>query len=141
MPMINDNRGRNFITLMVIVAISVALLRVIAVSIIERNTAANKSSAQGTVRLIAVALENFAKDNKGEYPLLFQELTRTKPPYLDKDYILSSPVKGYSYSCPRLEPAGYSCFASPTICKVTGNTSFNITTGGLLVSEECDKKE
>lgn len=139
--MIKNNRGKNFITIMVIVAISAVFLRVVAVRIIERNTAQNKSSAQSTIKLIAVSLENYAKDNKGLYPLTFQSLTLTKPSYLDKDYISISPVKGYSYSCTRLDASGYSCFATPTICKVTGNTSFNIITGGLLVSEECDKKE
>ena len=126
---------------MVIIAISAVLLRVITVKVIERNTAQNKSSALGTIKLIATALENYAKDSKGLYPLSFQALTETKPPYLDKDYITQSPVKGYTYNCSRLESSGYNCSATPTICKVTGITSFNITTGALLVSEECDKKE
>ena len=85
--MIKNNRGKNFITIMVIVAISAVFLRVVAVRIIERNTAQNKSSAQSTIKLIAVSLENYAKDNKGLYPLTFQSLTLTKPSYLDKDYI------------------------------------------------------
>ena len=139
--MTKNNRGNNFITIMVIIAISAVLLRVIAVRIIERNTAQNKSSAQGTIKLIAIALENYAKDNKGSYPLAFQSLIQSKPSYIDKDYVTISPVNGYTYSCLRLDSSGYNCSAIPTICKVTGNTVFTITTGGLLVSEECDKKE
>lgn len=136
-----NKKGKSFIAIMVIIAISAVLLRFIAVRIIEINTAQNKSSAQSTIKLIATALENYAKDNKGTYPPNIQELTKTKPPYLDKDYITLSPVKGYSYSCWRLEPSGYNCSAAPTICKVTGDIVFNISTGGLLVSEDCDKKE
>ncbi|MEK6727598.1 MAG: hypothetical protein AABY28_02845 [Candidatus Omnitrophota bacterium] len=136
-----NNKGKNFITIMVIIAISAVLLRVITVRVIERNTAQNKSSALGTIKLIATALENYAKDSKGLYPVSFQSLTETKPPYLDIDYITQSPVKGYTYSCSRLEPSGYNCSAAPTICKVTGSAAFTITTGALLVSEECDKKE
>lgn len=139
--MIKNNRGKNFITIMVIIAISAVSLRVIAVRIIEKNTEQNKSSAQSTIKLIAIALENYAKDSKGLYPSTFQSLTSTKPPYLDKDYISASPVKGYIYSCSRMEQSGYNCSSIPTICKVTGSVSFNISTGGLLVSEECDKKE
>lgn len=138
---IMNKKGKNFITIMVIIAISAVLIRVITVRVIERNTAQNKSSAFGTIKLIATALENYAKASNGLYPLSFQALTETKPPYLDKDYITQSSLKGYTYSCLRLEPSGYNCSAIPTICKVTGSTAFTITTGGLLVSEECDKKE
>ena len=137
----NNSKGKNFITIMVIIAISAVLLRIITVRVIERNTAQNKSFALGTIKLIAAALENYAKGSKGLYPSSFQALTETKPPYLDKDYITQSSIKGYTYSCSRLEPSGYNCSAIPTICKVMGNAVFTITSGGLLVSEECDKKE
>lgn len=136
-----DNRGKNFITIMVIIAISAVLLRVITVRVIERNIAQNKTFALGTIKLIAAALENYAKGPKGLYPVSFQALTETKPPYLDKDYITQSSIRGYTYNCSRLEPSGYNCSAAPTICKVTGSAVFTITSGGLLVSEECDKKE
>jgi len=136
-----DNKGKSFVTIMVIIAISALCLRIVVDGLIKLNIAQNESNAQGTLKLVSAALESFARDNHGSYPAGLSVLTKPSPPYLDKDYIAQSPIKGYNYSCPRLEPSGYSCYAAPAKCKLSGNTIYNITTAGLLVSEECNKKE
>ena len=136
-----DKRAKSFVTIMIVIAILALLLRFAIDWIIKMNIAQNESNAQGTLKLIAVGLENYAKDNKGLYPASFAVLTEPGHPYLDKDYIAQPPIKGYDYSCPRLEPSGYSCLASPTKCKVTGNKLYTAKTGGLFIPEECDKKD
>ena len=109
--------------------------------IINATCAQNESNAQTTLKLISTAFENYAKDNHGAYPANISVLTRSTPPYLDKDYLKQSPIKGYHYNCNRLDAAGYSCHAFPTRCRLTGKLEFSVTTGSLLISEDCGVKE
>lgn len=136
-----DTRARSFVTIMVVIAISSLLLRIAIEQIIKINISQNESNASSTLKLISTALENYAKDHLGVYPSELSALTQTSPPYLDKDYIASSTIKGYNYSCSRLEPSGYSCSANPTRCGLTGNMIYTISSGGLLISEVCSRKE
>lgn len=134
-------KGRSFVAIMIVIAISCLLLRIVIGQIIKLNIEQNESNAQGTLKLISTALENFAKDNQGIFPANVSILTQPSPPFLDKDYILESPIKGYNYNCPRLEPSGYSCYAAPTRCGLAGNMVYTITSGGTLLTEDCSKEE
>lgn len=136
-----DNRARSFVMLMMIIAVFSFLLRTVIERIIKINIIQNESGAQATLKLISTALENYSQDNQGVFPASLSLLTQTHPSYLDKDYVAQSPIKGYNYSCLRLEPSGYSCQAIPVKCKITGKIIYTITTAGALVSEECGKKE
>ena len=127
--------------IMVVIALTALALRMIISEIINVTSAQNEASAQSTLKLISTALENYAKNNQGVYPLKISVLTQSQPSYLDKDYIKQSPVKGYIYNCSRLDATGYSCSAFPARCKLTGKTVFTVTTGSLLISEGCDKEE
>jgi hypothetical protein len=86
-------------------------------------------------------LENYAKDHLGTFPGNLSVLTQGTPPYIDKNYIAESPIRGYYYTCSRLEPSGYSCSATPVKCNLTGRVIYTIVTEGLLLSEWCSKKE
>jgi len=136
-----DKRGKSFVTIMIVIALLALILRIVVEALINRNMALNQSNAQGTLKLISAALENYAKDNQGAYPANFSLLAKPQPPYLDRDYLAQSPIKGYNYSCPRLEPSGYSCSAAPKKCGFDGKIAYNVTTGGIAVLEECSKKE
>jgi len=126
---------------MVIIAILALVLRFAFERIIKITVSQNDVNAQATLRLISTALENYAKDNKGVFPDDLSVLIRNNPQYLDKDYIVKSPIRGYDYNCSRLEALGYSCSATPVKCRLTGNTLYTVTTGGLVVSEGCGGKE
>jgi competence protein ComGC len=134
-------KGRSFVAIMIIVAVSSLLLRFGIEQVIKINVIQNESVAQATLKLISTALENYAKDNRAAYPLSLSLLARSSPAYLDQDYISKSPIRGYEYSCSRLEPSGYACSAAPIRCDFSGKAVYTITTGGSLVSEECSKKE
>ncbi len=136
-----NNKGVSFISIMVILALFALILRFAIERIIEISIKQNDSNAQATIKLISVALENYAKDHQGAFPSSLSVLTQNNPSYLDKDYIAKSPLKGYEYSCLRLEASGYSCSAVPLKCKFSGKTIYMITTGGLVVSESCSTKE
>jgi hypothetical protein len=133
--------GRSFVTIMIIIAVSALGLRIALTQVIRINIVQNESNAQGTLKLISAALENYASNNQGSFPRTLSALIKPRPSYLDRDYILESPIKGYHYNCLRLEPTGYNCSASPVKCGLTGKIIYTVTTGSLSVSEECNKKE
>lgn len=135
-----DKRGVSFVLTMIIIACLALFLRIALTQFMRINIALNESDAQATLKLMSVALENYARNNNNTYPARFSLLTQPVPPYLDKDYLASSPIRGYNYSCSRLEGASYSCSAAPVKCNVTGKMSYTLTTGGVLVSEYCAKK-
>lgn len=134
-------RGRSFVIIMVVIAICALVLRFGIEELIKINITQNESNASGTLKLISTALENYAKDHSGSFPTSLSLLTKDNPPYLDKDYIAESPIRGYNFGCGRLEISGYSCLATPIKCKLSGKMIYTVTTGGLLISEECTKKE
>lgn len=134
-------QGRSFVSIMIFIAIFVLVLRVTIEQIIRVSIPQNESIASRTLKLYATALDNYAKNNHGAYPMDLTYLTQTNPPYLDKDYTERSSFRGYIYSCSKLDSSGYSCSAAPVICGVTGKTSYIVTTGGFFISEPCKKKE
>jgi competence protein ComGC len=136
-----DNQAKSFVTMMIVISLSALLVRTGIQGLININISQDESNAEGTLKLIAASLENYAKDNHDKYPPNFSVLTQARPAYLDKDYIAQSPIKGYNYGCVRLEPSGYSCYARPARCGLTGGTTYTITTGSVLVSEACKKSE
>ncbi len=136
-----NKKARSFVTVMIIIALSVLILRFAIEQLTKRNIAQNETSALSTLKLISASLENYAKDNHGVFPLSLTVLTRTSPLYLDRDYIKESPIKGYTYTCSKLDGSGYNCTANPVKCKMTGSIVYNISTGGLFVSEGCKKEE
>ncbi|PIP21168.1 MAG: hypothetical protein COX40_00890 [Candidatus Omnitrophica bacterium CG23_combo_of_CG06-09_8_20_14_all_40_11] len=141
-PLIMEkNKGRSFVTIMIITVITALFLRVTVNELIKGNIAQNEANALSALKLISAALENYAKDNQGIFPANLSILTQTNPVYLNKDYIEESPIKGYSYSCSRLDSSGYNCSAIPVKCKTTGKIVYNISTGGLFVSENCKEEE
>lgn len=138
---VNHRSAKSFVTIMIAIAFSALFLRIGIEALIRINGAQNEYDAQGTLKLIAAALENYASDNHDQYPSRFSVLTQSRPAYLDKDYVFQSPIKGYNYGCLRLEPAGYSCYARPTRCGLTGKTVYTISTGSSLEQEDCVKGE
>jgi len=139
--MIKNKSGRSFVAIMLVIAIMALILRAIISRTIKIEIAQNELNASGTLKLISASLENYAKNNKGVFPATISALVKTEPPYLDKDYTSGPPFKGYVYSCQSLEEKGYSCSATPLKCNQSGRLIYTVTTGGLLVSDECGRKE
>ncbi len=135
-----NRKARSFVTIMIIVALSALLLRIAVHKIIIYNIEQNQLLAQVNLKLLSTALENYAKDNKGLYPTDIDLLTKNKPPYLERNYLAVSNVRGYEYDCQRLNSIGYNCSAEPVNCKLTGKMVYMVSTGGLIIAENCDKK-
>ena len=135
-----DNKARSFVTIMIITALAALLLRLAVHKIIIYNIEQNQLLAKGNLKLLSTALENYAKDNKGAYPVNIDLLTKNKPPYLERNYLSSSAVRGYEYDCQRLDPLGYNCSAAPVNCKLNGKMVYSVSTGGSIIAQSCDKK-
>jgi hypothetical protein len=136
-----NNRGRSFVTIMIVIGVLAFILRVGIEQVIHISILRNQADALTTLKLISTALENYAKDNNNVFPEQLAPLTVTTPPYLDRDYAALPLVKGYAYSCPRLEVSGYRCVAVPAKCGITGQLAYTVTTGGSISQENCLKKE
>lgn len=135
------NYGRSFVWIMVVIAVVSLLLRIAIEKLMLFNIAQNELNAQNNLKLISAALENYAKAHQGAFPNDFSLLTKSNPPLLDNNYLELSPLKGYNYSCARLERSGYDCEAIPDKCRLSANMIYSVSTGGLLVSEPCSKQE
>ena len=135
-----NQKGRSFVTIMIVVALLTLLLRLTIQKIIVYNTDHNQLLAQVNLKLLSTALENYAKNNKNVYPNNIDLLTKSNPVYLERNYLTSPSVRGYEYDCQRLDATGYNCTASPINCKLTGKMMYSVSTGGLIISQECEKK-
>jgi hypothetical protein len=135
-----NRKAKSFVTIMIVIALSALLLRLAIHKLIIFNIEQNQLIAQGNLKLLSTALENFAKDNKGAYPAQISQLTKANPVYLENNYIMDSPLKGYEYDCQRLDPSGYNCQAAPANCRLSGKNIYTVSTGGLIITESCDKK-
>jgi len=135
-----NEKARSFVTIMIIIAIAILLLRLAIHKIIVYNMKQNQLLAQVNLKLFSTALENYAKDNKGMFPVNTGLLTKSNPVYLEKDYLDASSVQGYEYDCQRLDADGYICSATPVNCKFNGKMIYTVSTGGLIISESCENK-
>jgi len=134
-------RGRSFLVIMIIIAVSALFLRSAIDQLIKFHITQNESYAKMVLNSISTALDNYSRDKKGVFPENLSVLTLTTPPYLSKSYVTQSSIRGYYFACPRLDPSGYQCVATPLICNLTGKRMFTVTTGGALVPEDCLKKD
>ena len=129
-------KGFTLVEIMIVVAI-VALLAAIAIpNLLRARLTGNEGHAQAMLRTISTACEDWANDNDSVYPSDIATLTGASPPYLNEDYT-SGARQGYNFACGTMGASGYSCTGTPTTCGTTGNTTFTITTGGVLTSAAC----
>jgi prepilin-type N-terminal cleavage/methylation domain-containing protein len=110
----------------------ISLLAAIGIpNLLRARLVANESLAQGTLKSISTAFENYAaQSNNGLYPTAESQLTGITPPFLDKSYN-GLTVNGYSYSY-SMNNGAYSITASPANPGVTGTKTYRITNGGIL---------
>ena len=139
--MIRNNYAKNTVTLMLVIAVLALFLRLGIEQTIKVNISQNESNASVALKSISTALQNYAEDHGEVFPQALSALIETDPAYLDKDYLHQTSIAGYNFSCSRLDASGYSCSATPIKCNSTGREIYTITTGGVMVTDLCAKKE
>ncbi len=128
-----NNSGFTLVEIMIVIAI-IALLAAIAIpNLLRAKLSSNEALAQSTVRAMSTAAETFATSNSGNYPTAMTDLTTASPSYIQTNYC-DSTVSGYTYTCPAAsnDANGYSYVATPANPGTTGNTTYTISTGGVL---------
>jgi hypothetical protein len=136
-----SRKARSFVVIMIVISLTALILRIAIVQFVNFTIVQNEASALEKLKLLATAVENYAKDHRGVFPTSLEALVQSSPAYIEKEYISLSYDKGYNFNCLRLESSGYTCSASPSRCKISGKKTFTMTTGQALTAEECAKKE
>jgi type II secretory pathway pseudopilin PulG len=114
----------------------IAILAAIAIpSFLNARTNAYDSAAQATVRTISTALESYAADNNGKYPVSEDELVKASPPYLTQSYN-ASVISGHKFSL-SVTPDSYEVTAIPVDCYRTGKQIIKAKTKGEISEEAC----
>ena len=123
-------QGFTLVEIMIVVAV-IALLAAIAIpNLLRAKTSSNEASAQATLKTIANSLETYSITN-GKYPSVTTSLIGAAPPYLNKDYFVTS-SNGYAFTA-SLSDYTYSITAVPA-SSTQGTHSFTITTGAVLTT-------
>jgi len=123
-----SRKAFTLVEIMIVVSI-IALLATIAIpNLIRARVQANEAAAQGNLKLISNALENYAAINS-VYPTTITALTGVTPPYLSTDYF-TGVYGGYTF-IQTFADYSYLITATPTSA-TAGTASFTMATGGVL---------
>jgi hypothetical protein len=82
-----SRKGMTFVTLMLMMAVAALFLRFAIEQLIWWNLAQDEANAKETLRMISTAVENYAKDHMGAYPVNLSALYESKPVYIEKAYV------------------------------------------------------
>lgn len=96
---------------------------------------ANESLAKTTMRIISTAIEAYAKENNGKYPMSESVLVIGDVPYLSKFYD-HRVIGGYKYLL-KFKTNYYLVVALPETYGVTGTKIITVGTGGVMQDEGC----
>ncbi|MCX7927119.1 MAG: hypothetical protein N2606_03165 [Candidatus Omnitrophica bacterium] len=140
MKRINE-KARSFVVILMSIAIVALLLRIAITYFIDFTIIQNETGAEEILKLVTTALEGYANDHNHTYPSSLEALASAQPPYIKKEYLGPYYMRGYVFSCPRVEATGYTCTALPVHCGLTGKKAFTVTTGQVLSIESCNAQE
>jgi len=124
-----------------IVVACIAALSVLAIpNLMRARLNANEAVAQGTLKSISSACENFRlSQTPMAFPGTLQAMTVAIPAYLDTTVDTATsgvPKNGYNFTYTYVNDYQYVCVATPSAYNVTGKRTFAINETGLLRSAD-----
>ena len=131
-----NRKAFTLVEILIVVAI-IAMLAALAIpNLMLARLNANESVAQGTLKVVSTACENFrVAHSPMVFPDNLQVLITATPPYLDGSIdtgTSGSPKNGYNFTYTRINEQQYVCSATPSIYTITGRRTFSINETGLL---------
>lgn len=145
----NRKKGFTIVEIMIVIAI-VGLLIVIAIPNIRRaRLSSNEVAAEGSMRLIVTALENYRADAMPPaYPISLAKMAKAEQPYLDAD-LMRGEKQGYVFKYYPAPPVNlvlggkshtvvpaYSLVAVPAESGVSGNATYFAKATGVIYADK-----
>lgn len=121
--------GFTLVEILIVVSVIALLMTILIPHVVRVRLLANESSAQATLKAIAVALENYANDNNNYYPANPSLLLSSNPSYITVNYF-SGIYNGYTFAH-QITNQSYEITATP-VNSNSGSQIFFIVTGGVL---------
>ncbi|MCP4650036.1 MAG: prepilin-type N-terminal cleavage/methylation domain-containing protein [PVC group bacterium] len=132
----HQDAGFTLVEIMIVVAI-IAMLAALAIpNLLRARLAANEAVAQGTLKALCTACENFrVARSPMRFPLNMAEMTVAIPAYIDNTVDTATTglaKKGYNFTYTRINDRQYVCSATPEIYRATGERTFSVNETGVL---------
>lgn len=121
--------GFTLIEILIVVSIIAILAAISVPGLLRAKISSNEALARNNLRSLSAGCETYSVQT-GEYPQDAVSLLAATPPYLN-DNICGTVISGYAYAC-TFSALGYTAKADPMLVHVTGETTYTITTGGIL---------